>query len=76
MYTEIKYLLMRDLWDKEIFLINSLTKLAKHSKYNSSLQEFNNVINWEIFRDDLEPMYKYTNCQKYFPILLKMKLIR
>ena len=40
-------------------LFNKITKLATHLKYNSSLQKFNNIINWKIFRDDLEPMYKY-----------------
>jgi len=43
----------------ETNLFNKITKLAKHLKYNSSLQKFNDVINWEIFRDNLEPMYKY-----------------
>jgi len=33
-------------------LFNKITKLAKHLKYNSSLQKFNDVIDWEIFRDD------------------------
>lgn len=43
MYMEIKYLLIRDLWDKSIFLIKVLSYL------NISLQEFNNLIDWEIF---------------------------
>jgi len=33
-------------------LFNTITKLAKHLKYNSSLQKFNDVIDWEIFRDN------------------------
>jgi hypothetical protein len=39
----------------QINLFSKITKLAKHLKYNSSLQKFNDLIDWEIFRDDLEP---------------------
>ena len=43
MYIEIKYLLKRDLWDREILLIKSLGQL------NISLQEFKNVIIGKFF---------------------------
>ena len=51
-------------------LFNKITKLAKHLKYNSSLQKFNDVIDWKIFHEDLDPMY-IPNSKSYFLILHK-----
>jgi len=37
-------------------LFNKIAKLSKHLNYNISLQDFDNVIDWKIVCDDLEPM--------------------
>jgi len=53
-------------------LFNKITKRAKHVKYNSSLQKFNDVIDWKIFHEDLDPMYINIDREKVVDLLMTL----